>query len=293
MVDLSIRKNTEIPIKKGPMAQTTQKPQAQHSDIYMDGARLLGPKTRAALNAMYVYIEMAREVANDKNGEQAASELADLRRQTEDAINSGRHLNPLIKAFADVVRTYKIEEECIQALFESLYMDTINTTFTPAEYRKYIAGMGEAVGLMVLRVLCYKRAVLYHKLMPAGRSMGAAICKVNLLNDHGRTHKRHGRMYFPDVTKSTFNQARLAQVIVDIETDFRVARSAIAALPGGSRTAAAIVYIYYYDLLRQMRKLTPSQIDAGLAKISMPKKVYLVAYASIFPAAAIQRGSRY
>ena len=100
-------------------------------------------------------------------------------------------------------------------------------------------------------------------------------------------------MYFPDVTKSTFNQARLAQVIVDIETDFRVARSAIAALPGGSRTAAAIVYIYYYDLLRQMRKLTPSQIDAGLAKISMPKKVYLVAYASIFPAAAIQRGSRY
>lgn len=275
------------------MAQTNNQSRVEHSDIFADSAHLLSPKTRTALQSIYDYVEMAREVANDTNGERAASELADLRRQTEDAIEHGRHLNPIIKAFAETVRTYKIEEECVLALFESLYMDTMNTTFTPGEYKKYIAGTGEAIGLMVLRVLCYKRAVLYQKLMPAGRAMGAAICKVNLLNDHGRTHKRHGRMYFPDITKSTFNQARLAQIIVDVETDFRVARSAIAALPPASRKAAAVSYVYYYDLLQQMRRLTPAGIDAGQAKIGLIKRYYLIAYAYLAPAAAISRGSRY
>lgn len=275
------------------MKQTSKQSDAQHSDILKDGIGLLGAKSRAALTSIYTYVEMAREVANGKEPERATSELADLRRQTEDAIESGRHLNPIVKDFAEAVRTYKIEEECISALFESLYMDTINTTFTPAEYRKYITGVGEAVGLMALKVLCYKRAVTYHKLIPSGRALGAAICKVNLINDHGRTHKRHGRMYFPDVTKTTFNQARLAQVIVDVEADFRLARSGIPGLPPGTKTAVAMIYVYYYDLLQQMRSLTPAQIDAGHAKVSTAKKIYLMIRTQLAPMSAIQRGSRY
>jgi phytoene/squalene synthetase len=275
------------------MAQKTLQSQPQLSDIFKDGAQLLGAKTRAAVLAIYTYVEAARDVANNKDAERAAHELADMRRQTEDAIESGRHLNPIIRDFGVVVRTYKIEEECIEALFESLYMDTINTTFTPGEYRKYIMGMGEAVALMVTKVLCYKRAVTYHKLTPVARSLGSAICKVGLLNEHGRHHKRHGRMYFPDVTKSTFNRARLAQIIVDIEADFRVARSGIAGLPPGSRKAIALVYAMFYDVLRQMRSLSPAQIDAGQAKISSFKKTYLFIYAYISPAGAIRRGSRY
>lgn len=275
------------------MAQRKTQSEAQHSDIFKESTRLLGVKARSAILAIYDYIEMAREVVNDTNAERAASELADLRRQTEDAIETGRHLNPIVKGFAEAVRMYKIEEECVEALFESLYMDTVNTSFTPGEYRKYITGVGEAVGLMILKVLCYKRAVVYHKLMPAGRALGAAICKVNLLNDHGRTHKRHGRMYFPDVTKSTFNHARLAQIIVDVEADFRVARSGIPGLPPGTKTAIALIYVYYYDLLRQMRALSPAQIDAGQANIGSAKKLFLMARVYIAPMSAIQRGSRF
>lgn len=275
------------------MTQTTPQSEFQHSDIFADSARLLSPKTRSALQAIYDFIEMAREVANDRDSEYATKELAELRRQTEDAIAHGRHLNPMLKEFGLTVRTYKIEEECIAAFFESMHMDTVNTTFTAKEYKKYLNGAGEAVGLMILRVLCYKRAVLYHKLMPSGRALGAAICKVNLLNDHGRTHKRHGRMYFPDITKNTFNQARLAQIIVDIETDFIVARSGVMLLPPSSRKAVAICYAYYYDLLQQMRHLSPSQIDAGRAKIHLLKRWYFVVLGWVAPAKAIQRNSRY
>jgi phytoene/squalene synthetase len=275
------------------MAQTTQANEAQESNLLMDGARFFAPKTKAAFEAIYEYVELAREVANDQKNERAAKDLADLRRQTEDAIETGRHLNPIVKEFATVVRTYKIDEECIETLFESLYMDVVNSTFTANEYRKYIQGLGEALGLMALKVLCYKRSVLYQKLIPAGRSFGAAICKINLLLEHGQAHKRRGRMYFPDVTKATFNQARLAQIIVDIEGDFGVVRSAIPSFPSGSKTAATLVYVYYYDLLQQMRHLTPQQIDAGQAKISTFKKYYLLARTYAWPQSALRRSSRY
>ena len=273
--------------KKSPQAETKE------SNLLRDSARFYAPKTKVAFEAIYDYVELARDIANDKDKERATRDLADMRRQTEDAIQTGRHMNPLIKRFGDVVRRHKIDEECIEVLFESLYMDTVNTTFTANEHRKYIMGLGEAVGLMLLKVLCYKRAVLYHKLMPAGRAMGAAICKINLLLDHGQAHKRHGRMYFPEVTKATFNQARLAQIIVDIEADFRVARSAIPSLPPGTKTPTTLVYVYYHDLLQQMRHLTPSQIDAGQAKIGHVKKYYLLARTYAWPQSALHRGSRY
>lgn len=275
------------------MNKKDQKAEVTKSNLLKDSARIFAPKTKAAFEAIYDYVELACEVANDQKNERAAKDLADMRRQTEDAIETGRHLNPVIKRFAEVVRMYKIDEECIEALFESLYMDVVNSTFTAKEYRKYIQGLGEALGLMALKIICYKRSVLYHKLIPAGRAFGAAICKVDLLLEHGQVHKRRGRMYFPDVTRSTFNQARLAQIIVDIEADFRVVRSAIPSFPPGTKTAATLVYVYYYDLLQQMRHLTPAQIDAGQAKISPYKKYYLLARTYAWPQSALQRGSRY
>jgi len=275
------------------MVNTTTKQKVDNNDLLKYCAGFYNPKIKAALEAIYDYVALAREVANDKDAKRAARDLSDLRRQTDDAIETGRHLNPIVKKFAEVVIFYKIDEECLTALFNSLLMDTTNTTFSPNEYKKYVEGLGEAVGLMALRVLCYKRAVLYHKLMPAGRAFGAAICKINLILDHGHTHKQHGRMYFPDVTKNTFNQARLAQLIVDIEADFRLVRSAIPSFPPGTKTPSTLLYVLYYDLLQQMRHQTPSQIDAGQTKIGTYKKHYLLARTYAWPQSALHRHSRY
>lgn len=258
--------------------------------IFIDSLRPLGSKTRAALYSIYAFVDMAQNVATNKDADRAMSELADFQRQTDDALESGRSSNPIVSTFAKTYAKYKIEGECVDELFKSLRMQINNSTFNAREYREYIRGAGEAVGVMSLYVLCYKRAVLAHKLTPAARSLGAAICKVSLLQSHGETHKKHGRMHFPDVTKSTFNQARLAQVLVDIEADFRVARSGIPGLPAGTKTAVAIVYVYYYEMLRQMRSLTPAGIDAGKAKISPAKKTWLAIRTYIAPMSALERG---
>lgn len=263
--------------------------QPEHQ-IYIDSLRPLGAKTRAALYSIYAFVETAQQIASDKDVDRAASELSEFKRQTGDAIELGRSTNPILSSFAQTCKTYKIDEECVDELFKSLTLQVTNDTYTVREYKAYIRGAGEAVGVMVLQVLCYKRAVLAHKLTPAGRALGAAICKVMLVQTHGETHKKHGRMHFPDVTKSTFNQARLAQVLVDIEADFRMARAGIPGLPSGTRTAVAAVYVYYYELLRQMRSLTPSQIDAGKAKITPAKRTLLMARVMLSPMSALERG---
>lgn len=261
--------------------------------MFDSSASLLSAKANFAVMTIYDYVEMAHNVANDKDSDYAARELAELRRQTEEAIEHGRHLNPVIKQFAVTVRTYKIDPELVLALFESLYMDVAKSAFRVKDYRKYIAGLGEATGLMVLRVLCYKRAVLYHKLIPAGRALGAGICKIVLLNEHGRTYKKHGHLHFPDITKATFNQARLAQIIVEIEADFRLARATLLQLPPSSKRAAVNIYAIYYDILNQMRQLSPAQIDAGKVEISKTKLKLLRLVTMISPVKILQRGSRY
>ena len=263
--------------------------QPQHQ-IFIDGLRPLGSKTQAALYSIYVFVDTAQQIANEKDADRALADLSEFKRQTLDALEHGKNMNPVIGSFTKTIHLYSIDEECVSELFKSLTMQVTNDTYNVREYKAYIRGAGEAVGVMVLQVLCYKRAVLAHKLTPAARSLGAAICKVILVQTHGETHKRHGRMHFPDVTKNTFNQARLAQVLVDIEGDFRVARSGIPSLPHGTRTAVALVYVYYYELLRQMRHLSPTEIDAGKAKITPAKKALLAVRTLAAPMTALERG---
>lgn len=258
--------------------------------IIIDSLRPLGSRARKALYSIYIFVDAAQQLASNKDADQAMAELQEFQKQTEEALETGRSVNPILKDLAETCKTFKIDEECINELFKSLKMQITNSTFTAREYRDYIRGAGEAVGVMCLYVLCYKRAVLAHKLTPAARALGSAICKVSLLLSHGETHKKHGRMHFPDVTKSTFNRARLAEVLVDIEADFRIARSGIPGLPAGTKTAVSLLYVYNYELLRQMRGLTPAQIDAGKAQVSFNKKLWLAIRTYISPMTALERG---
>lgn len=258
--------------------------------IYIDSLKPLGKTAQAALYSIYTFVDAAQSLASNPDADQAMSELVEFQRQTEEAIENDRSVNPILRDFAETCKTFKIDEECVNELFKSLKMQITNSTFNAREYREYVRGAGEAVGVMALYVLCYKRAVLAHKLTPAAKALGAAICKISLLQTHGETHKKHGRMHFPDITKSTFNRARLAEVLVDIEADFRTARAGIPGLPPGTKTATALVYVYYYELLRQMRQLTPAQIDAGKAHISSRKKLWLATQTYAAPMSAIERG---
>ncbi len=275
------------------MSSSTKTTHNTAVNIFAISAQALPAKARQAVLTIYEYVREASAIMQDKDADYALSQLGDMQRQTYEAIEHSRHLNPIIKNFATTVRTYHVDIEYIEALFSSLRMDISSDSFTQQDYRAYVEGRGEALALMVMRVLCYRRAVKFHKCTPGTRALGAAIAKIELLQAHGDMHRQRGRLPFPDITKATFNRARLAQIIVEIEADFRKARQAIADAPPGSKRALTILYSLYYELLIQMRSLSPLQIDKGQAQITNWQKYWIVMLATIRPKLALQRGSRY
>jgi phytoene synthase len=71
----------------------------------------------------------------------------------------------------------------IEAFLESMEMDLSKTEFTLDEFKKYVYGSAEVIGLMCLRVFYKNQDLEYEeKILPA-RKLGEAFQKINFLRD--------------------------------------------------------------------------------------------------------------
>merc|ERR1711879_620326 len=89
------------------------------------------------------------------------------------------------------------------------------------EYKNYILGSAEVVGLMCLKVFCEGDEALYRSLKPNAMSLGSAFQKINFLRDLKADFEGLGRTYFPGVDLNNFNAKAKRQVEQDIEKDFK------------------------------------------------------------------------
>ena len=62
--------------------------------------------------------------------------------------------NPVLHAFQLTVNRFNIDEKHIKAFLDSMRMDLSMKKFNREEYKKYIYGSAEVVGLMCLKVFC-------------------------------------------------------------------------------------------------------------------------------------------
>src|SRR5690606_13416703 len=118
---------------------------------------------------------------------------------------------------------------------DSMEMDLDFADYSQPKYEQYIYGSAEAVGLMCLHVFCENDMVLYERLKPAACKLGAAFQKVNFLRDINSDYVERGRLYFPGINFSTFDEAMKRQIEKDIEKDFQAAMVGIRELPNGAR----------------------------------------------------------
>ena len=93
---------------------------------------------------------------------------------------------------------------------------------TQNDYKEYIYGSAEVVGLMCLNVFCEGKKDVYEKLKLSARSLGAAFQKVNFLRDIKADYKVYHRMYFPGCDFNNFTERDKKQIEEDIHNDFKV-----------------------------------------------------------------------
>ncbi|MBL7902235.1 MAG: phytoene/squalene synthase family protein [Bacteroidia bacterium] len=249
----------------------------KYSTSFSLGIRFLNADLHDPIYGIYGFVRFADEIVDSFHQYDKARLLEEFRRDTFLAIERGISLNPILNSFQAVVHKYQIENELIECFLNSMQMDLEKKEYAEEEYKQYILGSAEVVGLMCLRVFTDNDRVLYNQLKPYAMALGSAFQKINFLRDLNADYVEMGRIYFPHVNMSELNENIKSQIEADIEKDFEEGLAGIRLLPKRSRLGVYVAYIYYRSLFRKIKKLKPKHILQERVRIPNPQKVMLFA----------------
>lgn len=240
-------------------AQAASRTVTQTFSTSFSSAITLFPKAiQQDIYNIYGLVRVADEVVDSYQGPDAAAILDELEREVYQSLKRGFSANLIVHAFVLTARQYSIGKDLIKPFFASMRMDLTQKTFSTKQYRNYIYGSAEVVGLMCLKVFVDGDNQQYIKLRPGATALGAAFQKVNFLRDIKDDYQQRGRYYFPIGSFASFNDSTKQKIITDIEKDFTVASKAISQLPETARFATQLAYDYYSQLLKLLKQ-TPAQ----------------------------------
>ena len=152
-----------------------------------------------------------------------------------------------------------------------------NAYKTEKEYKEYIYGSADVVGLMCLKVFVKGKKSDYENLKPAAMSLGSAFQKVNFLRDLKNDFQNLERVYFPNVDFTQFDEKTKHNIINEIENDFSIALSGIFKLPIEARFGVYTAYKYYTKLLAKLKKTPSMSIQKSRIRVPNYQKISVFA----------------
>jgi 15-cis-phytoene synthase len=248
----------------------------RYSTSFSMGIRVFHPRFRPPIYAIYGFVRFADEIVDTFHQYPKRQLLDRFRADTYQAIEDGISLNPVLHSFQAVVREYGIERELIDAFLRSMEMDLEQTAHDMRTYDEYIYGSAEVVGLMCLRVFCEGDDAYYQRLKEPARRLGAAFQKINFLRDIKSDYDDRGRVYFPNVDFSHFDNRQKHIIEADINADFEAALIGIRQLPKGARYGVYLAYKYYTQLFAKIKSAPAQAVAKERIRVSDQRKVYLL-----------------
>ncbi|MFM7327870.1 MAG: phytoene/squalene synthase family protein [Bacteroidota bacterium] len=247
-----------------------------YSTSFSLGIRCLNKRLRDPIYAIYGFVRFGDEIVDTFHTTDKVHLLNKFRHDTFEAIEQGISLNPILHSFQKVVNQYGIDRPVIEQFLKSMEMDITMTAHDQASYEEYILGSAEVVGLMCLRVFCNGDAALYEQLKPQAMKLGSAFQKINFLRDLNADFNGMGRMYFPGVDLSRFDQVTKRLIEKDIAADFQQGLEGILRLPRSSRFGVYMAYVYYQALLRKIMNTPAHRVVQSRIRIRNRHKIRLL-----------------
>ena len=247
----------------------------QYSTSFSLGIKAFDKGFRYPIYGIYSFVRYADEIVDTFHAHDKSALIASFRAEAFKAIEDKISLNPVIHSFQQVVNTYNIDHQLINAFLLSMQMDLDKTAYDYTTYKQYIYGSAEVIGLMCLRVFTDNNDELYHALLPQARSLGAAFQKVNFLRDVQADLEERGRTYFPNIDFNNFSEKDKMDIEADIKKDFDDAFEGIKRLPGGTRLGVYIAYKYYLQLFKKITYTPATVILQKRIRISDTRKIGL------------------
>ena len=201
--------------------------------------------------------------------------MARFKADTYKAIEEKISLNPILHSFQWAVNEFCMEHDLIEAFLYSMEMDLTETHYNSEEYKRYIYGSAEVVGLMCLRVFCAGNPSEYEALKSDACALGSAFQKINFLRDIRSDYEERGRVYFPNIDFNTFTDAEKREIEDDIQLDFDAGLRGINGLPEVAKKGVLLAFEYYIRLFEKIKALPAARIKEERIRVPDWEKFYI------------------
>ena len=250
----------------------------RYSTSFYFSSSLLSKSIRQDIFNIYGFVRLADEIVDTFHEFPKKELLNEFEEELWRSIDNKISLNPILNSFQNTVNRYSIPKDLIRSFLDSMKMDLEKKEYNSVEeYKKYIYGSADVVGLMCLKVFVRGSNTLYSDLSDYAISLGSAFQKVNFLRDLKDDSNILKRVYFPNVNMDDFNEESKKEIINEIELDFKNAIKGIARLPKNSRFAVYIAYRYYNKLLKKLKRTSSENIVKKRVRIHNFQKFTVIA----------------
>ena len=250
----------------------------RYSTSFYFSSSLLSKSIRQDIFNIYGFVRLADEIVDTFHEFPKKELLNEFEEELWRSIDNKISLNPILNSFQNTVNRYSIPKDLIRSFLDSMKMDLEKKEYNSVEeYKKYIYGSADVVGLMCLKVFVKGSDTLYSDLSDYAISLGSAFQKVNFLRDLKDDSNILKRVYFPNVNMDDFNEESKKEIINEIELDFKNAIKGIARLPKNSRFAVYIAYRYYNKLLKKLKRTSSENIVKKRVRIHNFQKFTVIA----------------
>ncbi|WP_224483672.1 phytoene/squalene synthase family protein [Robertkochia aurantiaca] len=249
-----------------------------YSTSFSLAVKMLAPSIRQDIYNIYGFVRFADEIVDTFHDFDKASLFDDFERQLHDALENGISLNPVLNSFQHTVNRYQIDRDLIDSFMNSMRLDLNKKVYsTHEEYKEYIYGSADVVGLMCLQVFVKADKEKYEALKAPAMALGSAFQKVNFLRDLKADYDELNRTYFPGTNLDKLDEASKIKIVKEIEDDFAKGYAGIKELPVEARFGVYTAYRYYSKLLQKLKNTPPLEIKNARIRVPNYQKFGLLA----------------
>lgn len=225
-----------------------------YSTSFSLATKMLAPSIRQDIYNIYGFVRFADEIVDSFHDYDQDTLFYRFKDDLDKALKERISLNPILNAFQNTVHTYGIDRKLIDAFMHSMELDLTKTVYTTTEeYKEYIYGSADVVGLMCLKVFVKGDAARYEDLKDAAMHLGSAFQKVNFLRDLKADYEGLNRSYFPNTDLDQLDESSKMAIIQEIEADFAKGYAGILQLPTEAKFGVFMAYRYYRRLLKKLQ----------------------------------------
>ncbi|MDB4144250.1 phytoene/squalene synthase family protein [Flavobacteriaceae bacterium] len=248
-----------------------------YSTSFSMATKMLSNSIRQDIYNIYGFVRLADEIVDSFHNYDKEALFVQFEADLESALSNKISLNPILNSFQETYHTYGLEKDMVDAFMNSMRQDLHKTVYhTEEEYKNYIYGSADVVGLMCLKVFVNGDTQQYNALKQTAMALGSAFQKVNFLRDLKADHDQLNRTYFPNTDLNNLDEPSKQAIIDDIENDFSEGLKGIKLLPLEAKFGVFMAYRYYNQLLKKLKTTPALEIKSTRIRVPDYKKVELL-----------------